>query len=99
MRKNFGTKPYMYPMPVLIIGSYDENGVPNAMNAAWGGIADYKKVSLYLKDPILKNDISGIVTDLDSAKKFKIVSNILMDCDFSVQYLNKIGFNWPEINK
>lgn len=58
-----------------------------------------KKVSLYLKDPILKNDISGIVTDLDSAKKFKIVSNILMDCDFSVQYLNKIGFNWPEINK
>ena len=30
---------------------------------------------------------------------FKIVSNILMDCDFSVQYLNKIGFNWPEINK
>lgn len=48
MRKNFGAKPYMYPMPVLIIGSYDENGVPNAMNAAWGGIADYKKVSLYL---------------------------------------------------
>lgn len=47
----------------------------------------------------MKNDISRIVTDLDSAKKFKIVSNILMDCDFSVQYLNKIGFNWPEINK
>ena len=58
-----------------------------------------KKVSLYLKDPILKNDISGIVTDLDSSKKFKIVSNILMDCDFSVKYLNEIGFNWPEINK
>lgn len=58
-----------------------------------------KKVSNYLKDPILKNDISGIVTDLDSEKKFKIVSNILMDCNFSAKYLNTIGFNWPEINK
>lgn len=24
------------PEGVFIIGSYDENGVPNAMNAAWG---------------------------------------------------------------
>ena len=34
-RVNFGAKPLMYPQPVLIIGTYDENGVPNAMNAAW----------------------------------------------------------------
>lgn len=40
MRKNFGPKTALYPMPVLIIGSYDENGKPNAMNAAWGGIVD-----------------------------------------------------------
>lgn len=33
-RVNFGAKPFLYPMPVLIIGTYDENGVPNAMNAA-----------------------------------------------------------------
>ena len=32
-RVDFGVKPVMYPMPVLIIGTYDENGVPNAMNA------------------------------------------------------------------
>lgn len=48
MRKNFGSKSWMYPMPVLIIGSYDENGVPNAMNAAWGMISDYDKVSICL---------------------------------------------------
>ena len=35
-RVNFGAKPVMYPMPVLIIATYDENGVPDAMNAAWG---------------------------------------------------------------
>jgi len=44
MRKNFGAKPYLYPMPVLILGTYDENGVPNAMNAAWGGIVGYKEL-------------------------------------------------------
>ncbi len=48
MRKNFGAKPFMYPLPVLIIASYDEDGMPNAMNAAWGGIADYKQIALYL---------------------------------------------------
>lgn len=48
MRKNFGAKPYVYPMPVFIIGSYDENGVANAMNCAWGCICDYKKIALFL---------------------------------------------------
>lgn len=37
MRKNFGKKPWVYPQPVLMIGTYDENGTPNLMNAAWGG--------------------------------------------------------------
>ena len=35
-------------MPVLIVGSYDENGVPNAMNAAWGGIYDTNLVMVCL---------------------------------------------------
>ena len=46
MRKNFGAKPYLYPMPVLIIGSYDENGIPDAMNAAWGGISEGAEISI-----------------------------------------------------
>ena len=48
MRKNFGSKPFVYPMPVFIIGSYDENNVPDAMNAAWGCICDYDKVAVCL---------------------------------------------------
>lgn len=48
MRKNFGSKPYIYPQPVFIIGSYDENGVADAMNAAWGCIADHETIALYL---------------------------------------------------
>ena len=38
MRKDFGPKSWLYPMPVLVIAAYDEQGRPNAMNAAWGGI-------------------------------------------------------------
>ena len=38
MRKNFGVKTWLYPMPVFIVAAYDEAGKPNAMNAAWGGI-------------------------------------------------------------
>lgn len=48
MRKNFGSKSYLYPMPVLIIGTYNEDGSSNAMNAAWGGISDYDKISIAL---------------------------------------------------
>lgn len=50
MRKNFGAKPVIYPQPVLIIASYDENGVPDAMNAAWGGICDYEKIAMDLSE-------------------------------------------------
>ncbi len=48
MRKSFGSKPMIYPMPVLIVGSYDENGIPDAMNAAWGGISEENEISICL---------------------------------------------------
>ena len=50
MRKNFGAKAILYPMPVLIIGTYDENGKPNAMNAAWGGISEETQISICIDD-------------------------------------------------
>ncbi len=46
MRKNFGAKPITYPQPVLIIASYGEDGTPNAMNAAWGGISEEREFSV-----------------------------------------------------
>ena len=49
-RVNFGAKPVMYPMPVLIIATYDENGVPDAMNAAWGMISGHDKVTLFIDE-------------------------------------------------
>ena len=49
-RVNFGAKPVMYPMPVQIIATYDENGVPDAMNAAWGIITDMNEISISMSE-------------------------------------------------
>ena len=38
MKKSLGPKTIIYPAPVLVIGTYDKDGKPNAMNVAWGGL-------------------------------------------------------------
>lgn len=48
MRKNLGVKALIYPQPVLIISTYNEDGSADAMNAAWGCVSDMNKVTLYL---------------------------------------------------
>lgn len=48
MRKNFGAKTWFYPLPVLLINTYNEDGSSNSMNAAWGGIVDYNQVQVNL---------------------------------------------------
>ena len=50
MRKNFGVKPWLYPMPVLILGTYGEDGTPCAMNAAWGGISEENEISVCISE-------------------------------------------------
>lgn len=44
--KSFKAEPWVLPQPVAIIGTYDEDGVPNAMNAAWVGQWDFHKVMI-----------------------------------------------------
>lgn len=48
MKKSLGAQPYLFPMPVLIVGTYSEDGTPDAMNAAWGTVSDFKQVALFL---------------------------------------------------
>jgi flavin reductase (DIM6/NTAB) family NADH-FMN oxidoreductase RutF len=38
MKRSLGAGTLVYPTPTWIIGSYDEQGKPNGMTAAWGGI-------------------------------------------------------------
>ena len=46
--KSFGSKPWVLPQPVLIIGTYDKEGKANAMNAAWGGQWDMHEIMISL---------------------------------------------------
>lgn len=46
MNKNFAPQAWMLPQPVMIIGTYNADGTPNAMNAAWGGQWDMKEIMI-----------------------------------------------------
>ena len=48
MKKDLGIVDAIYPMPVLMVAAYDENGKVNVMNAAWGQIADDDKVIIFI---------------------------------------------------
>lgn len=79
MRKNFGAKPILYPQPVFIIASYDENGTPDAMNAAWGGISESNEISMCLS-PSHKT-----VKNILAKKAFTVsmaTADTVVPCDF-----------------
>lgn len=50
MRKNFGAQCFLFPQPVLMVGTYGADGRANLMNAAWGGICNMEPpcIDLYL---------------------------------------------------
>ena len=50
MRKNLGSQPAVFTMPVLMVASYDENGTVQVMNAAWGMICDMDKIALFIDE-------------------------------------------------
>ena len=50
MRKSLGAKPYLFPMPVLMIATYNEQGKVDVMNMAWGGICDDNMVALNISE-------------------------------------------------
>ena len=50
MKKNLGVVQAVYPMPVLMVAAYDENGKVNAMNAAWGMICNTDRIALFIDE-------------------------------------------------
>ena len=49
MMKDFGVKPWLYPMPTYMIATYNEDGSVDAMMMAWGGICAEDMVALNLE--------------------------------------------------
>ncbi len=50
MKKNIKTKSAIFPMPVLMIATYNDDGSVNVMNAAWGTMVDMDVVALNLTE-------------------------------------------------
>ena len=50
MKKDLGVKPYVFPMPVLMIATYGENDKVDVMNMAWGGICNNNMVALNISE-------------------------------------------------
>lgn len=50
MKKSLGVKPYTYPMPVLMISTYNEDGAVDVMNMAWGGVCAENMVALNIDE-------------------------------------------------
>lgn len=50
MRKNIKTTEAIFPMPVLMIATYNEDGTVDVMNAAWGMMLDRNYVVLNLTE-------------------------------------------------
>ena len=51
MKKDLGILQAVYPMPVLMIATYDEEGNVDVMNAAWGNICARDKIALIISEP------------------------------------------------
>ncbi|MCQ2079680.1 MAG: flavin reductase family protein [archaeon] len=86
MRKNFGAKPLMYPMPVYMIASYGSDGTPNVMNAAWGGIIGENRVAICV-------DRSHKTTENVVARKAFTVSVATVDQTVACDYVGIVSGN------
>lgn len=50
MRKDIKTTEGIFPMPVLMVATYNEDGSVNVMNAAWGTMLERDHVILNLTE-------------------------------------------------
>ena len=92
MKKDLGVVPAVYPMPVLMVATYDESGKVDVMNAAWGMICDMDKIALFLGEDhkttknILKSKAFTVSladrAHMDAADFFGIASGNKMDDKF-----------------
>ena len=77
--KSFAPKPWFAPQPVLIIGTYNKEGVANAMNAAWAGQWDMKETMISMGNHVTTNNLKlgGEFTVAFATKKTMVASDLV----------------------
>ena len=79
MTKNFHAKPYLFPMPTYMIGTYNEDDTVDVMMMAWGGICAEDMVALNLEAE------HKTVANIESRKAFTLAvpgTDTLRESDF-----------------
>jgi flavin reductase (DIM6/NTAB) family NADH-FMN oxidoreductase RutF len=74
MKQSLGAKPLAFPTPVYLVGSYDAQGQPNMMNAAWGGICCSEPPCVMVSVQPKRHTYSAIVAE-------QAFSVNLLNCD------------------
>ncbi len=77
--KTFEPKPWVVPQPVLIIGTYNKNGVANAMNAAWAGQWDVNEIMISMGKHVTTENlkIDGEFTVAFATKKTMVAADFV----------------------
>jgi flavin reductase (DIM6/NTAB) family NADH-FMN oxidoreductase RutF len=79
-RKNIGAKPYIMPMPVLMLSAYEEeNENPCAMLAVWGGISNEKELTITVASE--RHTLKGILTRQAFVVSMGTVETVT-ECDY-----------------
>ena len=99
MRLNFNAKPWTFPQAVYIIGTYDEEGRANAMNAAWGGLSDYEEIYLCIssehkttKNILLKKEFTVSIGTLEYMDACDFVGITSANYEHNSDKLERAGF-------
>lgn len=89
MTKDFGVKPYLFPMPTYMIGTYNEDDTVDVMMMAWGGICAEDMVALNLEAD------HKTVANLKARKAFTLAvpgADTLRESDFlGIASANKVA--------
>ncbi len=97
MKKSIGSNTVLYPTPVIIVGSYDEQNTPNAMAVAWGGVvsSDPACVSVSIRssrktyENIMKKN--AFTVNIPSAKYVKEADYFGIETGKNVNKFDKTG--------
>lgn len=101
--KTFEPKPWAVPQPVLIIGTYNKEGVANAMNAAWAGQWDANEIMISMGKHVTTDNlkISGEFTVAFATRKTMVAADFvgIVSAKNDPKKMEKTGWNIEKATK
>ena len=101
--KTFEPKPWVVPQPVLIIGTYNKEGVANAMNAAWAGQWDVNEIMISMGKHVTTENlkIDGEFTVAFATKKTMVAADFvgIVSAKSDPKKMEKTGWNIEKATK